>query len=297
MNLDLGSPVLDVAIGLSFVFFLLSLVVSAGTELTSWIASRRAANLEKALRSLLGNEQWATAILDHPLIQAGVRKKGQRPSYISARNFSLAFLDVFAPPKGQKGTLRRVKEEAEKLDESSVLKRQVIALLEDAEGDVERFRASVEAWFNDTMDRVSGWYRRWAQAIACVIAAVVAIGLNVDTLRVADRLANDQTVREAVVAQAQQTLASQSRASTNPESPKQAGEGVQSATNEIGALNLPVGWNDANDQIDLSTFVGWLLTAIAISLGAPFWFDSLSKLSNLRTTGAKPSTTASEVPG
>jgi hypothetical protein len=39
----------------------------------------------------------------------------------------------------------------------------------------------------------------------------------------------------------------------------------------------------------LLTLLGWLLTILAISLGAPFWFDTLSRLSRLRSSG-KPET-------
>jgi hypothetical protein len=35
--------------------------------------------------------------------------------------------------------------------------------------------------------------------------------------------------------------------------------------------------------------VGWLITALAVTLGAPFWFELLSKLVNVRGSGPKPS--------
>ena len=56
----------------------------------------------------------------------------------------------------------------------------------------------------------------------------------------------------------------------------------------LNALNLPIGWAAANSHINVATIAGWALTAIALSLGAPFWFDALGKVARLRTTGAKP---------
>jgi hypothetical protein len=285
MNIDLGSPVLDVAIGLSFVFFLLSLIVSAGTEAISWATSRRAKNLEDGLRSMLG-EDAKQSVLDHPLVQAGVKGNG-KPAYISPRNFSLALLNLFAPAEGKTTALDAAKKQVETMANTSPLKKPLQSLIQGADRDTKAFRAAVENWFNDTMDRVSGWYKRWAQLIAFLLAVIVAGGLNVDALRVADRLASDETVREAVVAKATQTV--DQGAPETPQTPKQAGDTVSDATNQIHALDLPVGWNDANDNFNLATVVGWLLTAVAISLGAPFWFDTLSKLSRLRTTGRKPS--------
>jgi hypothetical protein len=287
MNIDVGSPVLDVALGLSLVFFLLSLIVTAVTEGISWLLSKRATDLEDGLRSMLG-EDYKGSVLDHPLVKAGVKKDGETPAYISPRTFSLALLNLVAPSKGKKTVLDAAKDTIERIDDNSPMKKPLAALIQGADGDVKKFRAAVEGWFNDTMDRVSGWYKRWAQIIACLAAVVVTVSLNVDTLRVSDRLANDQTIREAVAGKAQQVGSGQAPTSSGTQSPTQVGQSVASATNQIHALNLPVGWNEANDNVNWSTGAGWLLTALAISLGAPFWFDTLSKLSRLRTTGAKP---------
>jgi hypothetical protein len=287
MNVDVGSPVLDVALGLSLVFFLLSLIVTAVTEGISWALSKRANDLEAGLRSMLG-EDYKESLLDHPLVKAGVKEDGKVPAYISPRTFSLALLNLVAPAKGKHTVLDAAKDTVDRIDPNSPLKKPLASLIQGADGDVKQFRAAVEGWFNDSMDRVSGWYKRWAQIIACVIAVVVAVGLNVDTLRVSDRLANDQTVRQAVASQAQQVASGQAPTNSGTQSPTQAGDSVASATNQVSALNLPIGWNEANDTVNLSTGAGWLLTALAISLGAPFWFDTLSKLSRLRTTGAKP---------
>jgi hypothetical protein len=38
----------------------------------------------------------------------------------------------------------------------------------------------------------------------------------------------------------------------------------------------------------LLKLIGWLITAGATVLGAPFWFDTLKKLVNIRGTGVNP---------
>lgn len=44
------------------------------------------------------------------------------------------------------------------------------------------------------------------------------------------------------------------------------------------------------DKFDgIRSLVGWLITALALTLGAPFWFDLLTKFMSLRSAGAKPS--------
>jgi hypothetical protein len=37
-------------------------------------------------------------------------------------------------------------------------------------------------------------------------------------------------------------------------------------------------------------FGGWLITILAVSLGAPFWFDTLSRFMNVRSAGKPPDT-------
>jgi hypothetical protein len=58
---------------------------------------------------------------------------------------------------------------------------------------------------------------------------------------------------------------------------------------------LPIGWssaeippNGASSWLWLTKVAGWLLTALALSLGAPFWFDLLNKLVNIRHGMTKP---------
>jgi hypothetical protein len=293
--------VLDVAIALSFVFFLLSLVVSAITEGVSWLFKLRAKTLEKGVEGMLGKGGIATEIMKHALVQSDVTtpaKKG-KPSYLSARNFSLALVDVLAKQdvaeqgdsaapekvesKEDPTTLDRVESGVEKVAGQSPLAAvQLQALLgESATADLARFRKSAEEWFDDAMDRVSGWYKRRAQVIVLVAALVVAVGLKADAVRITEQLVNEPTVRAAVVAKAEQAASSE-------KDPKAAGETADKAVTELNALKLPILWDKSNDDVDASVIAGLLLTTIAISLGAPFWFDALNKLAHLRTTGKKP---------
>jgi hypothetical protein len=301
VNFDLGSPVVDVAIGLSFIFFLLSVVVSALTEAFAWLSKQRAATLEKGVKGMLGDNKLAQDLLGHGLVQSDVTTPAskKKPSYLSARNFSLALVDLLAekgeaghkgtPEKGKaehKDTLAKVKSGVENLDKdcAGAATQQLQALLRESDASsLVRFRKSLEDWFDDAMDRVSGWYKRRAQVVACIAALVVAVGLKADAVRITERLVDEPTVRAAVVASAEKTTAEGE--------PKAAGQAASDAVDELEALKVPLLWGDDNDDVDWSVVLGLLLTTIAISLGAPFWFDALSKLAHLRTTGKKPEAT------
>lgn len=288
MGVDLNGPAIEVAIGLAFIFFLLSTVVSAITEGISWATQQRARKLEQGVLGLLGDNQVARELLGHGLVQSDARKpvrwrRKQKPSYLSARNFALALVDVV----GKRGVeaedpLKNVRNGVDDLGpDTGVLEKQLTLLLGDsAVTKVEHFRAVAEKWFDDEMDRVSGWYRRWAQLIACLLAVLVTVGLNVNAIKVTETLINEPTVRGAVVVKAESSLGAGGA--------KGAGEDAETAVKELKALKLPILWNKATEAVTLSVIAGWLITAIAISLGAPFWFDALSKLANLKTAGKKP---------
>lgn len=319
MGVDIGGTTLEVAIGLAFVFFLLSLIVSAITEGISWAKDLRAKNLVEGIHGMLGDSGVATKLLDHPLVQTDLSSSKPRkgPSYVSARNFALALADVVSG-LDKETSMREIERGIERIGPHSPLGLQLKALLIGTEDDIESFLASAEKWFDDSMDRVSGWYKRNSQKIAIAAAVVVTLVLNASAVRIAERLNDDPAVRAAVVAQAEAAVAEgeeeEAPAGADEEaagteeadgaeekpaedegetSAEKAGEQIETAFGKLDSLQLPILWSEANvpafnvGAIALA-LAGWLITAIAISLGAPFWFDALSKLARLRTTGKKP---------
>jgi hypothetical protein len=291
MSVDLGGPAVEIAIGLAFAFFLLSTLVSAITEGIAWVFKQRAKQLEQGVRGLLGENEIAEEVLGHALVQSDARtptwkRKKQKPSYISARNFSLALIDTLAK-RGAPSNDDLVEVENGATDlggDAEALEEQLAALFGDpVVTDLKDFRKAAEEWFDDAMDRVSGWYKRRAQAITCVLAVVVAVGLNANAIAIGEQLANDPTVRAAVVSRAEAS------AGEEKGDAKAAGEKAEKAVEELKALEASLLWPDGFlHGVDLAAAFGLLITAIAISLGAPFWFDALGKLAHLRTTGKKP---------
>jgi hypothetical protein len=300
---EVGSQVLEVTIGLLFVYLVFSLVCSAVQELVATGLSWRAKNLEEGLRSMLQgvekprlDDPVLAELVQHPRIRAMLARKrifGRNqslPAYISARTFSLVLLDTLAPAEDARpgqDLVARLRAGLDKFPDAVGLKRDLMAMLEAAGQRRDRLRTEIEHWFDDTMNRVSGWYRRKTQAFLVIFGlAVAAIG-NIDTVYIVDRLWNDPAARSAVVAQAQQAAA--------------AGDARQleqqvDTVGEIRALQLPVGWTtpdrdaDADPRafpqsIDFLKVVGILLSGLALSFGAPFWFDALGKISRLRGTG------------
>jgi hypothetical protein len=290
MSFDLGSPVLEIAIALAFVFLLLSLIVTELTELVANWAKLRAKNLKQGLESMLGDKGLVEQMLDHPLIKTGAQpEKGKRkrdPSYISPRNFALVLRDL---TQGKPG--------AHAIEVPDWLATQLRALTGGPSVALPEV-PTLEKWFDESMDRVSGWYKRKAKWITMGLAALVVIGLNVSALQIAERLSEEPTVRAAVVSKAEAAAAKGT--ANGQEGLKNAGGNMEATVKELDALKLPIFWAGENipdwngsevwgSLLDwLVLVVGWLITILAISLGAPFWFDTLSRLSNLRMAGKKP---------
>ena len=67
-----------------------------------------------------------------------------------------------------------------------------------------RVRLSIEAWFNSTMDRVSGWYKRRTQIILFAVGLAMAATLNIDTVDICNHLVSDPSLRSSLVATAQE---------------------------------------------------------------------------------------------
>ena len=348
----LGLDTLDVAIGLAFLFFILSLVVTAAREMIEGWMQTRAAHLERGMRELLRDPQGtglASQIYNHPLVNSLYRgiydparlrrgrlarlmarhddwprypNRSNLPAYIPARNFALALLDSAGrgpppPPttsagQGAAGGGGAAPGAAPTFEEvraglaahlPAELQRVVQVALDNARGDLEEARANLEKWFDSGMDRVSGWYRRNTQWIVFLLGLIAAVVLNIDTLRVAGALYANDAMRTVIVAQAEATVQkaaaggavdeaalAEAAGCTEPMSLKALGEGQSCAQRQLQELGYPIGWNTETSwrpwdpTFPWTSLPGWLITALALTLGAPFWFDLLNKIMVIRST-------------
>jgi hypothetical protein len=158
--------------------------------------------------------------------------------------------------------------------ETTAVDRQVVA-----------FQKNVEAWFNDAMSHVSGWYKRWTQMVIGALALVVVCGANADTIQIVQRLSRDGPLRAALVAAADSAARS---------APDQDDARAKAVLEQADNLMLPLGWNRASAAAArtplglLAKVAGLIASVLAVSLGAPFWFDTLNKVINVRGAGIPP---------
>jgi len=452
--MNLGA-IVEVAIGLIFVWVVLSLTI---IQIQEWINARldkRAKDMEEAIHEMLANPNLKAQFYDHPVIRGLTSKKRKEPSrvaawlyrypilrgftkeirklpsYIPSQQFSLAMFDIVmtagtessliqqgllklrddlekdqsitpqdavivelnllielarsaasteAGTAFTKRTLSLLKQQAEAFSEKYPNLKPVVeaALAEagrrkdeiddllkskdaprdkDAFGDLRRgiaalsvispevnqtlnalllnleayigekesklakARQNVEKWFDDSMDRVSGTFKRYSQWMALMIGLVIALILNVDSIELTLYLWREPAVRQALAENASTFELPQEELEANPE------EALQNFRNQFTGLTLPVGWGisrmegsalsdvncqlfprenqsfgvpvigtpfcfvppQATNQNNLAVkLLGIVLTALAARQGAPFWFDVLKRVVNLRATGANP---------
>jgi hypothetical protein len=419
--------ILDVAIGMIFIYLLLSLMCTAANEIIELMLKKRAIDLEKGIRELLDPGSTPTGdsttpdivrdLYNHPLINGlfegtyetsrianttSVIRRTLLPSYIPARNFALAMMDLIVPgngPANRSGASDSTPPSSSPASPSQVVvnvagvtppaavppaqadpdssavalrtallasagspnplaaapqaltpqmtaqvRRALIPLIDAAGNDMVKVRENIEGWFNASMERVSGWYKRRTQVVLLILGIFVAITMNVDTITVVKRLSTDRPLRESLVAAADAYAKANAQPSASPAptpAPTTPPNAVATPTppacvrdaasaecehakvlqkerqdacqdpnspkckyvenqQQILALGLPIGWDDKSDPKGTFTgwswgggnggwrdqicrhWLGWLLTALAISLGAPFWFDLLNKFMAVR---------------
>jgi hypothetical protein len=259
-------------------------------------------------------------ILKHPLIQGLTNNKKKIPSYIPSWVFSDVLIDLVVNDKSEQSNtgsppdLKSLKEKlmnTTKLPEG--LKRIFLQYLSDT-GDLQLVKDKISKWFEDAQDRLIGSYKKRLQIWIMGIAMVLVGLTNADTINLVTFFYNNDNAREAVAKKAEYFLQDsviinkvKEIRTFNPDSlkgksQKEIAAGLDENVNtlknlngELSDLKLPLGWGIENVKTPkilwyLKKIGGLLLTAFAVSMGAPFWFDVLNKIASLRSSGNKPKT-------
>jgi len=236
------------------------------------------------------------------------------PSYLSPRAFARAFIDSVVPDAQGVTTIGKLQALAAKPPEGipEGMKRayEVLAsALEEAGSDITRVQIALERWYDDHMARVSGWYKRHVRWISLAFSVLLVAALNLSAGRIAGSLYLDQPLRDAVVAQANKAV---------PCDPGKINDCAQKVRDVLAPLEnngLPIGWTTVErckavkdcswaERVGLAdpvrnggwpdvwhflgALLGYLVMVVAAVPGARFWFDALSRLNSLRSTGPAP---------
>lgn len=320
----INSQFIEVGIGLVFVFLLLSIMVSGINEAIVSLLDHRGKQLKDAIFIALNdpsNKNWTDLMYKHPLIDSLKKSEKKLPSYIDSSIFAKTLVEIITQENNnsESSSNNNIDKDFSPIGkfisglntlQPSDSKTLFLSFVNDANGDYEKLKTNIESWYNSYMDRVSGWYKRKTKKILVVIGFILAVLMNVDTIKVSTRLWENTVLRESIANVAESYVNNKDSLSLKNDSTFTTDvKKIKDGYNQLNMLNLPIGWYISEveqknipskeesfikhyfsvvktywNQIELYTLLGWIFTAIAVSFGSPIWFDLLNKLINLRQT-------------
>jgi hypothetical protein len=198
----------------------------------------------------------------------------------------------------------------------------LLLLAEGSNKDLEAFKVRIRNWWIETLDANSGAYKRRTQRSLLIISAIAVFGLNIDTIRLSESLWVSDTMRTGMAEYARQigdeAAKNKTTAPKTGESEPVRKAGTEPTAAEIEKkrqdaladfdrleqmrkkFDLPIFWkndetplwltgSDGQQTLDFNRalwkVLGLCISAVAVSMGAPFYFDLLQKVSNVRLTG------------
>lgn len=180
--------------------------------------------------------------------------------------------------------------EIEGLSIGTETKYQLKNLWQQAANDKEKFKALIENWYEDQMDRIAGWYKRKLTFLTFILGFIIAGLFNVDTVGLTTELVRNEEMRTMLVDGAK-TFMANSPDGIRSGSFNEQRKYIDSVNMEMSKYNYVLGVSKET-KFTGWTILGWLITAFAISLGAPFWFDLLNKLMQVRNSVKIPISSA-----
>ena len=300
--------IIDVLVGLSAVYLIFSTIASSLFELVESALKKRGALLARGIREMFArivtgsgdiqNIDADSLLADfyrsphiYSLFDGDYRPGGRNlPSYIPAERFVGALMTL-----AKNGSLQA---EFTQIRNTMMLVSGIdlASIEQNLEADVERVRTQLMAYFDSSMERVSGWYARHARIWLLGIGFALAGLFNIDTLQLITQLSQNDALRESVV-----TQVIGARDALEPGAPVVAADAsldadwaatrtaVDHQLELVDTLGLPIGWKAGEARQAIASLasaayklLGLALTALALCVGAPFWFTLLNQLVNLR---------------
>jgi hypothetical protein len=320
------TTIVGFAVSMIFLFLMFSAACSAIQEIVANALRWRAKTLEKGLAGLFLSEDFKEGLYKTPLLEGlcspnTIGNLTRKPSYIPSSTLAMAVLHLAEEKKmdltGAVGALATT----DALSRTESLLRTILH----GSKTVEEQRAKIEDWYNDSMDRISGWYKRKSHMTLWIIGIVICFAFNADSIALGNAFWNDPTLRAAINEAATDYV----KNAPSTDEPKDSFDRLNRVRQQM--TTIPLGWCRVSSTTDLQgvcwpnlagsirvstpvdvplgdprrvvggpsewllwKLVGIALTALAISQGAPFWFDLLQKIVNLRLSGNPPATASTQ---
>lgn len=272
--------VIELLVALIFTLLILSLLASSILEGLALIFGFRNKKLLKALALILGNGSLYRNFIQHPsFTQLGIAESGwhKTPSYLSAEQFT-SLLNRFIPFT----LLDQKSEELKSMNLPNELKENLTMYWEDAGQNEEVFRGKLKHWYQTIMERYSEGYKNFSKKMLLAIGLVLTLSFNIEVIGLGKVLVQQAEMRQ-IFQMAAQKLAAENTEETVSSNEIEAALRMVVQYGSGPMATLSWGWkSNPFESWEPSKWawkgLGWILTACAIAMGAPFWYDLLKKL-------------------
>jgi hypothetical protein len=319
------SLILDMVILLFFTYFICSVLLSVLVEMGATLLNLRANELEKTLKNLFFHPGWNAYLTQHILgspffdaLKKSNDPKG-KPSYLPAENFAKAILESLRTGTSPL-TIASIQANIAILPAD--LQKIVLGYIDTANNKIEDLQKQLEGFYDSAMIRAGGWYKKKIRPISIVLAALLVIVLNIDTIEIIQKSTKNPTQLAEAVNEIQNQMPQIQKDSSSQNYIFKDKKGNEIATTKADSafekqvkvfsdlkeeLNNNVftigykSWKDVcnkwthNKGFSWSAFgyillklLGLFLSVLALQVGSTYWFDTLNKVINLRGSGKKP---------
>lgn len=316
-----NSQILDVAIGLALMYLFQSILISGINDLLVSIFAVRGRILKNFLITALKTKETKDTIFERlqssPFITS-LKRNNRFPSEISSRNFSDALIELIIREDNSDETyIDKIKNNLAALPDSE-FKHILIVRLNEAGKDYFKFKISIEKWYDDYMNRISYWYKRRVNYFMYLFAFMTTVALNVDSIFVMNELWKNPRLRESAVVLSENIIQKDydkitkkkftsllTDSSTASDTINVALTTITDSYHNLHLLDFPITWayayrlsNGEKDslekksllfriqwsleQFSIEKILGFIITTLAVSIGAPIWYDLLKKMVGTR---------------
>jgi ABC-type antimicrobial peptide transport system permease subunit len=298
--------ILSVIIGIVFVLMLFSLLASTVMEILAALLSLRGLHLLRTLKNMLGDQ--TSKFLEHPFFRQLAYATGRKtpmtayslPAWINKSTFSAILTDLLE----SNGT-GELEQKIHDLPDGD-LKELLLYLYRQTDGTLTQFKNKVENWFDEVMERASDWYKRSTKWWLFGVGFTMAIIFNTDTIQIYTSLSTNSVLREDFVTLATKFIEHNDSVPSFDANQAKALDVVVPQFTEMAktykeSVSSPLGLGWSESQFNLTTtqwlvkILGWLLSGIAVTFGAPFWFEILKKLISIKSGAGGGSGTSTVV--
>lgn len=279
---------LEVAIGLVVVYYILGAIVSFVTQLINEAAETRGKALERYLKQALGDKYLELKDLPQVKVLRPIRYKNFMSIFGSVTEPKMlekipapVLVDAFFDLTGLSGKEGLNADELtatiSQLPESEG-KQAVLKWIKQGVTDVNDLRSRTTAYLSGILDQASATFKANARSFVIILSILITLLFGTDSIQLARDLWSNAELRAVAAAQANAVVQQQG-----------AEADLQQLVDDLKAYSIQIGWwqtQSVPQNGNVGTWIGFILlkaaglslTALAVSQGSSFWYDLLKRL-------------------